>query len=330
MAKTIGETMKSHKKVNTGGIVATVIAAGFCGLAQAQSSVAVYGNIDVAINKQSGTSASLGRGYNNWLGFKGQEDLGGGVAATFNLQTRFMPDTGAQERSSTFWQGESTVGLKSTSYGSVRLGRALTPLWNSIWAFEPWYNSGFNGSLAAYQTGSFTSDGVADAALGYANFSRIDNGVFYDSADISGFRLAVAGQMEKTASARTRNMGTALNFSKGPLNALLSYERNQNSDDIYVVGASYAFGGLTLMASYARTELTGAAAERVGVVAATYAVGADTVRAGYGRHHETGNHKLSFGYVHPLFKRTNVYADLYREKTAQKMTGYAVGMNHTF
>lgn len=312
------------------GFAVSIIAAGFCGLAQAQSNVTLYGNLDVAINKETRGAVQLGRGYNNWLGFKGQEDLGGGLSTTFNLQTRFMPDTGAQERASTFWQGETTVGLKSGNFGSVRFGRALTPLWNSIWAYEPWYNSGFNGSLASYQTGSYTSDGVTDAALGFANFSRISNGIFYDSANISGFRFAVAGQVEKTSpAAGSRNIGAALNYSNGPLNAMLSYERNQNNDKIYAVGASYGFGNLTLMGSFARTTLVGNPSERVAVLAATYALGSDSIRAGYGRNNQSDAHKTSIGYVHPLSKRTSVYADLYREKTTQNTTGYAVGMNHT-
>lgn len=306
-----------------------LIAAAFCGLAHAQSNVTIYGNIDIGIRRESGTGATLGRGYNNWLGIKGAEDLGGGLAATFHLQTRFIPETGAQERASTFWQGESTVGLTSASVGSVRLGRALTPLWDSIWAFEPWSNSGFNGSLAAYQTGSYSSDGVSDVALGFANLSRIANGIFYDSPDIAGTRLSIAGQVGKDAAARTRNLGAALNFDRGPMKALLSYERNQNGEHIYFLGASYAWGGLTLMGSYARTDLT-TMTERLAVIAATYALGADTVRAGYGRHGENGNHKLSLGYVHPLSKRTNLYADLYHERATRTMTGFAAGVNHSF
>jgi predicted porin len=312
-------------------LAASIAAVGFCGLAQAQSNVTVYGNLDVAINKESGSTTKLGRGYNNWLGFKGQEDLGDGLATTFNLQTRFLPNTGALERASTFLQGESTVGLKSASAGSVRFGRALTPLWNSIWAYEPWYNSGFNGSLASYQTGSYTSDGVTDAALGYANFSRLSNGIFYDSPSMSGFRVAAAGQLQKTdPAASSRNIGATLNYSNGPVNAMLSYEHNQNSDHIYAIAASYGFGDLTLMGSYARTSLTGGVSERVAVLAATYAVGSDTIRAGYGRNSEGNSHKTSVGYVHPLSKRTNLYADLYQEKTTENTTGYAVGMNHTF
>lgn len=134
--------------------------------AAAQADVVLYGNLDLGISKRSGGPLALERGYNNWLGVKGSEPLGSGLAATFHLQTRFNPDTGNLERTSTFWQGESTVGLTGEAYGTLRLGRALTPLWNNVWRFEPWLNSGFNGSLAAFQTGSYSSDGLQDTAVG--------------------------------------------------------------------------------------------------------------------------------------------------------------------
>ncbi|MEO8407678.1 MAG: porin, partial [Oxalobacteraceae bacterium] len=59
-------------------------------------------------------------------------------------------------------------------------------------------------------------------------------------------------------------------------------------------------------------------------------LGPDTLRSGYGRTQESGNHKFSVGYVHPLSKRTNLYADIYREKTLDDKNGFALGMNHTF
>ncbi len=295
-----------------------------------QSYVTLYGYLDVALNKETGAALKLDRGSNNLIGFKGLEDLGGGLSAIFNLQARFKPDTGEQERASTFWQGESTVGLKSASLGRLRLGRALTPLWNNIWLFEPWYNSGFNGSLASYQTGNYSSDGVSDVALGFANFARVSNGLFYDSPDMSGWRFAVAGELERNPAAKTRNRGISVNYGKGPIGAMLSYERNGNTDVIYFIGGSYDLGGLALMGSYAHTKLVGINAERLMVLAATYALGSGTLRAGYGRNQESGNHKISLSYNHPLSKRTNLYADLYREKTTGNITGQAIGMNHAF
>jgi len=305
--------------------------------AHAQTNVDIYGNLDVSLGKESGQSVAMGRGYNNWLGFKGQEDLGNGLSATFHLQTRFIPATGEQERSTTFFQGESTVGLKSNTLGSVRLGRAITPLWNHIWLFEPWYNSGFNGSLASYQTGSYSSDGINDVALGYANFSRIGSSVFYDSPNLSGFRLVMAGKVEKSPFAKTRNVGMTLHYAKDALAALASYERNDNNDRIYFLSSSYTFSKLAIMGSYAQTKLVGTNAvaagrskERLMLLAATYAIGTDTIKTGYGRHQDNGNHKVSLGYSHRLSKRTALYADVYREKIVANKNGYAIGMSHTF
>lgn len=314
---------------------AILIAAGFTAQAQAQSNVTIYGNFDVAINKETNAAVKVDRGSNNVLGFKGSEDLGGGLSTVFNLQTRFKPDTGAQERPTTLWQGETTIGLKSASLGSLRLGRALTPMWNNIWLFEPWYNSGFNGSLASYQTGSFSSDGTNDVIPGgsdsdFHDFARLSNGVFYDSPTFNGFRVAAAGQAERSTGAKARNLGVSLNYGAGPIAAMVSYERNTNMDNIYFLGASYSFGSLALMGSYAHTKVAGVNPERLYVLAATYAVGADTVKVGYGRNQESGNHKVGLGYNHPLSKRTNLYADLYREKTTNSKNGVAVGMNHTF
>jgi predicted porin len=90
-------------------------------------------------------------------------------------------------------------------------------------------------------------------------------------------------------------------------------------------------GALNLMGSYSHTDLAGSAQKRRSLlVAATYAVGADTVRAGYGRIQETGHHKVSLGYNHPLSKRTNIYADVYREQLITGRNGMALGINHSF
>ena len=88
------------------------------------------------------------------------------------------------------------------------------------------------------------------------------------------------------------------------------------------------------MASYALGHILDGAGirqdEKNWILAGTYALGIDTLRAGYGRTKETGNNKVSVGYVHPLSKRTNLYADLYREKTVDSKNGFAAGINHTF
>lgn len=316
--------------IHQAGVSVALAALVFSAPVLAQSNAVIYGNLDLGIAKESGTGTRMDRGYNNWIGFKGQEDLGGGLSALFNIQARFNPDTGQQERPHTFWQGESTVGLRSDAAGMLRLGRALSPLWHNVWAFEPWLNSGFNASLSAYQTGSYSSDGVNDAALGFANFSRISNGVFYTSPDLGGFTVDAAAEVERAANARRRTMGTSVGYANGPLAAMLAVERNARNDRIAFVGASYRFGAATVMGSYARNRLADAGLERTYVLAGTYALGADRVRVGYGSNHASDNRKLSAGYVHALSKRTNLYADLYRERSAGNRNGVAAGISHTF
>jgi len=299
-------------------------------LADAQASVGMYGNIDLGISKRSGDPLALERGYNNWLGIKGSEALGDGVSGTFHLQTRFNPDAGTLESANTFWQGESTVGLASEKNGNVRLGRALTPLWNNLWRFEPWLNSGFNGSLAAFQTASYSSDGLQDEAMDFANFSRISNGIFYESPTFSGLDIDAAVETERATGAAARTSGISFNYARGPIAAMASYESNRVRDRIGFLAASLRFGQLTLMASHARVHLNRGLAEKAAMLAATYEVGSDTVRMGYGRKADQHSSKFSLGYLHALSSRTNIYADLYRDRGHESAVGAALGISHSF
>jgi predicted porin len=296
----------------------------------AQASVTLYGNLDLGVNKESGRAAHLQRGYNNWLGLKGEEALGGGMSATFDLQARFSPETGQQERRQTVWQGESSVGLEGSRFGALRLGRALTPLWGNVWRYEPWQNSGFNASLAAYQTGSYSSDGIDDEALDYADFSRFSNAVFYSSPALGGVNVDMAGALERRGNASARPAGIAINVKHGALTAMVSYERNARRESIRFVGASWQAGKLRVMASHAANSLHASGQERAMMLAGAYALGADTVRAGLGRNPTLDTHKASLGYVHALSPRTSLYADLYRERTSVCRTGIALGMSHAF
>lgn len=322
--------MKKNKSVcRKIPLLASLLAACLTGQAQAQSSnVTMYGYIDIGLIKESGTTTRLDKGYNNWLGFKGTEDLGDGLAAIFNVQMRFNPDTGMQEKSTTLFQGETTVGLSSKSMGTLRLGRALTPLWGQKWIYDPWYDSAVMGSLSNYN-GDFDSDGLA--SIDYHNYLRVGNALFYSTPNFSGFTAHAEAEVEKPIGADKRSVGLSLNYAQGPMTAMLSYEKNHVSNDITYLGGSYKLGALTVMGSYSQTNFaTSSDKVRSMMLAGTYAVGSDTIRAGYGRIKESGSHKLSIGYNHPLSKRTNVYADLYREKIADSINGVAVGMNHTF
>ena len=298
--------------------------------------VSVYGYLDLGLVKQGGAAARLDRGLNNWLGVRGAEELGGGAKATFNLQMRFNPDSGMQERSSTLFQGESTLGIQSAGLGHLRLGRALTPLWQEKWRYDPWYDSGFMGSLESYN-GDFDSDGLPGAD--YHNYSRAGNSVFYTSPGMAGFSVNGMAEIERAPGAAVRARGLTLAYAGTAATALLAYEKNHRSDAIWYGAASWRIESLSLIGAYSRTDVdAGSPAprqRRSALLAATYALGGATVRTGYGRLRDGGDggHKASVGYNHALSKRSNLYADLYRERGAagaHGVNGIALGLNHTF
>ena len=299
-----------------------------------QSNVQIYGLFDLGIVKRSNGFTGIERGSNNRLGFRGTEDLGNGLSATFHLQTRFKTDTGEQERPTIFWQGESTVGLTSKTWGALRLGRATTPMNQKNWKFEPWESSGFNASLNAFQLGNFTfsADGTNDAAIGSANFIRTQ-GVFYNSPTLGDFSLAVAGQVEKEAGARSRNRGFSLNYDSGPVALMLAGEQNTDRDRIGFVAAAYTIGPARVMGSFSRIDHREREDESSYVVGATYDLGPGLLRAGFGRDIDLDVSRISTGYVHPLSKRTKLYLDLWRHRTtssASTYNGVALGIKHTF
>ncbi|MBI3230883.1 MAG: porin, partial [Burkholderiales bacterium] len=94
------------------------------GVAHAQSNVTIYGQMDLGLSKSTGTTTQMLTGDNNKLGFKGVEDLGGGLKAIFQAEIRMDSDTGTTEAGGArpLFQGQSRVGLQG-DFGMVRLGR---------------------------------------------------------------------------------------------------------------------------------------------------------------------------------------------------------------
>src|SRR5271167_576576 len=107
-------------------------------VAHAQSSVTLYGTIDTAVayfSNQKGTNGSGGTFQmasgtltgDNW-GLKGNEDLGGGLSAVFNLQAGFNVNNGAAGQGDRMFGRTAMVGLDDKTYGTVTVGRQYDPL----------------------------------------------------------------------------------------------------------------------------------------------------------------------------------------------------------
>ena len=138
-------------------LLALAVLGAFAGAASAQSSVTLYGTVDLSgkytKNDGSGRRLSLSQdGINSsQLGFRGVEDLGGGLKAGFNLLAGVNADTGSTNAK--FFNRRSTVSLFSPA-GELRLGRDYTPtFWNDT-IFDAFGTNGLGDSSHVLQLAS--------------------------------------------------------------------------------------------------------------------------------------------------------------------------------
>ena len=300
---------------------------GLNALARAQTAVEFDGQVNLGVVKESGQGAAVGRGYNNWLRLIEHEQLGDDFSTLVTLEMRFKPDAGTTETAALF-QGESTVGVGHPRFGTLRLGRGMSPLWQQKWRFEPWFDSEFMGSLGSYQSGSYRSDPTA--ASGYANWARVPGALFYDSVDREGFSIHLAAGLNRPAGAKGTTHGGSLNYAGQAQLGMLAFEENNRGDQIWFAAGSWAFPAITLMGSASHVRLaTATDVERSYVLAARCALGAGAIHFGLGSTPVVA-HKQSAGYIVAVSKRTNLYADVYRETNQAAIHGAALGIAHRF
>ncbi|WP_256080663.1 porin [Massilia sp. YIM B04103] len=199
----------------------------------AQSNVTIYGIVDAGIvAERGGKSGSVNKvtsGVANAsrLGFKGTEDLGGGLQALFVLEGGIKADTGESDVSGSIANRQSFVGLRSKEAGTLTLGRQYTPFYNAL----SQVGDPFAAGLAGTAKNLFPVAG--------AN-TRNSNAVVYATPAYNGVSAEFFyGFGEKSNNSAQRQVGASLNYSNGPLNARLAYN-NRNNDDQPVLGGPVA------------------------------------------------------------------------------------------
>ena len=146
--------------------------------AQAQSSVTLYGVVDAAVEHLSGSGASVtrmpgltGGQAPSRLGFRGSEDLGGGLRAIFTLEQGISVDNGTLNQGGRAFGRQAFVGI-SAPWGTVSLGRQYSMLfWSQL-------DADILGP-AMFGSGSLDS---------YLPNARVDNAVAYRGT-FSGFTV---------------------------------------------------------------------------------------------------------------------------------------------
>jgi predicted porin len=199
----------------------------FAGAAHAQSTVTLYGIVDVGIGYTSnvstgGVSKSAWQMVNGnesgsrW-GLSGAEDLGGGLKAVFKLENGFNPSNGTLGQGGREFGRQAYVGLTG-GFGALTLGRQYNAIQDYVAPVD------VASVLTQYTTHPFDNDNLN-------NTFRSDNTVKYTSPKIAGFQAE----------------------------ALYGFSNNANfaNNRTYSVGASYAMGPLNLGAGYARLQAPG-------------------------------------------------------------------------
>jgi predicted porin len=309
------------------------------GIAQAQSSVTLYGTLDIGMVKVKDRTTAIGRGDNNKLGFKGVEDLGGGLSAIFQLETRFEPDTGTTEAAPNrpLFQGESRVGLKG-DFGTIRLGRGLSAVQddNAIRAFEPWGAVSNRATLYTFLLAGYNGDPLNPGS----SQNRFSNGVFYNSPVVgSGFQFNASWATKEAlgvGTPKTNPYSFSTTYNNGPFSGMVGYERNAIDTEFSNIAGAYTNNNLKLFTTYAQQKISLNGMKTKGyILGANYTVGSGVILAGYGRnkHDNFGKtDQISIGYEHNLSKRTYLYVDAYQRKApgVSNTHSFDVGIHHNF
>jgi predicted porin len=184
--------------------------------------------------------------------------------------------------------------------------------------------------------------------------------VGFRSADFSGFALQAAvsaGEGTRTVPANKRTVGINAKYAAGPLFVGLAYDGANGDNNVVVGGASWDFGVVKPMLSYAQTEAletTGSTAgnklkDKTWAVGATAPIGAGRLKAVYARVKRDNNlaglsdwhlNRVGLGYEYSLSKRTSLYADVGSAKQSHantlagaeptRTTGFDAGIKHSF
>lgn len=338
-------------------LLALAVMGAFAGAAQAQSAVTIYGSFDGGVrhvtDAQTTTGGTIGSrttvGSNgtfnsNRIGFKGVEDLGGGLNAHFTLESGFNTGTGALDAANTIFNRTAAVGLGG-SWGSLDFGRQYSVNFKTIGLYDP-----------------FTYKYVAIIPLAaQGGLTRLNNDIQY----IGSFgpltvraEYALGEQAGDTGLGSTQAIGAS--YSAGGITVGAAYTQGESLTaldfDNVTLGAAYTTGPFRIAGGYAKLSAdTSATTENETDniwIGGSYALSpAAQLTLGYYRTtadvsgvQAARRNLVILGATYSLSKRTNFYADIDVAKlkgasrlvetatgrVEDRVTGFSVGINHLF
>lgn len=318
--------------------------------AYAQSSVEVYGLVGAYVGsiKRSGDKAAVtlegGGGLTtSYVGFRGQESLGGGLKTIFSLESFLRPDTGEQGRNTSdpLFSRNAWIGLAG-DFGALTLGRQTNPTYAVMSRLSPLGSSVVFSPLALH---TFVA-AYGGAILGDSVWN---NTIAYSMPAAKGFTAtAIYGLGEQANRGGMANLGLHGGYISGKFMAALSAQRLRVNiatplpaeQHAYVAGANYDFGVVKAYVNAGRTDIHGGATSRLRDAGVSVPVSpAGTLLGELARTRAwlpgaaaTLRRTATVGYDYRFCARTDVYAlYLYDKKSSAAAAGSAaLGIRHLF
>jgi predicted porin len=337
-------------------ILAMAALAACMSTASAQTSVTIYGVVDAGLTHTTNdgpvgdrTTVEAGQMQTSRWGFKGVEDLGGGLKARFGLEGTLFNDTGAAgvntgtPPTTALFDREATVGIGG-AFGSIDIGRQnilgigsvglADPMGLSFAGTSPNVLFGAMNFGAVY--GGFGANGAGNSAL------RQSNSIKYVSPTWGGAGFALMRAFGEQAGGIQRGsyQGASLFYNAGPFGAAGAYARmknNLNTDLLtsYGIGLKYTLPMAVIKGTYIRNDVdsTNRTISVLGVGVDVPVAPAITVTAAayntkrYGDQFDNDSQQYHLIGRYALSKRSTLYAAYSRANTDQVVSTVAGSIN---
>lgn len=302
--------------------------------AWAQSTVTVFGFLEAQVGRQTqdAPGTKLFDMGGSRLGFKGDEDLGDGLKASFYLEQRFNPDDGTVN--SPFWKGGSWVGLSSPTLGSVKIGR----WWSQAFLKSQFASDPFG--MGTLGEGTYGTVGCGPAFRGGClGAFWVNNSVSYEhSAGGFSFGAQVSAETVGTTD-RRRPANIGVSYGAGPFYVGAGHEVSNDgskNERWTSLAATYDLEVAKLYLGYGSGQDAAKVSRKNLITGFTVPVGVGQIVGSYDQQDQGGQRVeqlLSLGYKYFLSKRTNIFAVVANDSKAPANTnksGYALGVFHAF
>jgi len=310
---------------------AAAVAAAFAmpAMAQVPDGLQIYGRVNVSaerITTDDSTNPAVPNQSNyemidnsSRIGFRYNKQLVPGTKAIFQIESRVnLTDNGANN---TFSSRDSYAGFQGDSYGTIRLGRTIGPVYYATYDYISMHN---------HDTGTSSDALLAGTVVGNQGF--MNNTLWYTSPKFGGFTIDFAfsllGERRIDQSVdQPRHVGLVGAYDAGPLHVALSYANTKNDSDIdpgagivasdataITFGGAYDFKFMVLGALWEKAErdiLGGSVDSDYWRVAFMFPFGQHELHFNYGivdSDGDTGAKQWTLGYNYNITKQTKVYA----------------------